>query len=41
MGQDVRRLGELLELDLAEGLITPEAAKEIYRYTRSTPAAAE
>jgi N-methylhydantoinase B len=40
-GRTSERLGELLELDLAEGLITPEAAKEIYRYTRSTPAAAE
>src|SRR5216684_2774768 len=40
-GKTSERTGELVELDLAEGLITREAAKEIYRHTRSTPAAAE
>src|ERR1700704_3554584 len=40
-GQTSERSGELVELDLAEGLITPEAAKKIYRHTRATPAAAE
>jgi N-methylhydantoinase B len=40
-GRTSERSGELVELDLAEGLITPEAAREIYRHTRATPAAAE
>jgi N-methylhydantoinase B len=40
-GRTSERVGELIELDLAEGLITPEAAKKIYRHTRATPAAAE
>jgi N-methylhydantoinase B len=40
-GRTSDRSGELVERDLAEGLITPEAASEIYRHRRATPAAAE
>ena len=40
-GRTSERVSGLIELDLAEGLITPEAAKNIYRHTRATPAAAE
>jgi N-methylhydantoinase B len=40
-GKTSERVDELIELDLAEGLITREAAKEIYRHVRGTPVAAE
>ena len=40
-GRIFERSGELVERDIAEGLITLEAAREIYHHTRSTPAAAE
>jgi N-methylhydantoinase B len=40
-GRTSERTGALVERDLAEGLITPEAAREIYRHPRTTPAAAE
>ena len=40
-GRIFERSGELVERDIAEGLITLQAAREIYHHTRSTPVAAE
>ena len=40
-GRTSERSGELVASDLAEGLITPEAAPEVYCHTRSTATAAE
>jgi N-methylhydantoinase B len=40
-GRTSERSGELVASDIAEGLISPKAARETYRYTRTAPATAE